>query len=93
MNDITIDLDIREGRTLFEALAELPFKRVYELIGKINKTANKNLAVDADENDLASFDFTARELEVAIEALGELPFKRAHPILEKIHYKLNITEN
>ncbi len=84
MSQIPIDLDIEEGRVLFEALAELPFKHVFELIGKINETANRNLAASSDPASTTTFSFTKQELKLIIGALGELPFHRVHSLVEKI---------
>ncbi|MCP4686792.1 MAG: hypothetical protein GY859_02015 [Desulfobacterales bacterium] len=90
MPEIFIELDIEEGRTLFEALAELPFKQVFELIGKINETANKNLAGPAAQTAPSGFGFTRPELELALQALGELPFNRVHSIIAKINTRISI---
>ena len=75
-----ISLTAAEGRTVFEALAEQPFKHVFELIGNINKQANK--ALDQSDKDApTTYTVTDKELALIVRALGSMPFERVHELI------------
>jgi hypothetical protein len=40
MEEITLKLTIEEANTILEGLGELPFKRVFNLVGKIQQQAS-----------------------------------------------------
>ena len=84
----TIRLNVNEGKIVFQALAELPFKYVYELIGKINSQANENVAYDCDEKALHRYRVNRQELELMIRALGEMPFNRVHRLVEELNAQI-----
>ncbi|MGB3180928.1 MAG: hypothetical protein WBB45_06040 [Cyclobacteriaceae bacterium] len=53
MKNLTLRVSLDEANLIMKALGELPFKDVYELIGKINDQANGQLKSDdapADKN-------------------------------------------
>ena len=81
----TILLNMHEGKTLFRALAELPFKHVYELIGKINSQANKGPAGSLVEKTPFTCTLSGRELDLIVRALGEMPFNAVYPLVENLH--------
>jgi len=43
MNEITLKLTIEEANLILESLGNLPFARVYQLIGKIQQQAGQQL--------------------------------------------------
>ena len=79
-----INLTVDEGRTVFEALAEQPFKYVFELIGNINKQANE--AVDRSDKDApTTYTVTGQELKLIVQALAGMPFERVHELIANLN--------
>ena len=78
-----VPLDLAEGQLIFEALAELPFKQVYELIGKLNSRANA-VAAQGDSVERHAYALDGRELALVLQALGALPFNRVHLLLGRL---------
>lgn len=79
---------LEDGNLMIEALAECPFKLVYELIGKLNRQANSLLpaaGAGAAPPDLA---LSAAELKLLIHALGNLPYNRVHLLLHDLHRQM-----
>ena len=82
-----ISLAAAEGRTVFEALAEQPFKHVFELIGNINKQANK--ALDQSDKDApTTYTFTDKELALIVRALGSMPFEIVHQLIANLNQQI-----
>jgi hypothetical protein len=82
-----ISLTAEEGRTVFEALAEQPFKHVFELIGNINKQANK--ALDRSDTDTPTpYTVTGKELALIVRALGTMPFERVHELIANLNRQI-----
>lgn len=50
---VTFTISLEEANKIFKALGNLPFVEVYELIGKLNEQANRQLSNDA-KNDFSS---------------------------------------
>lgn len=46
MKNITLELSVEETNLVLGALGELPFSRVFNLIGKVQEQANKQLGSD-----------------------------------------------
>ncbi len=80
-----IHLDLAEGQLVFEALAERPFKQVYELIGRLNHRANEVASQGGDVTTPQIYRLDAAELDLIARALGELPFNRVHALLASLH--------
>lgn len=83
--DVAVELDVGQGRLIIEALAERPFKSVFELIGKLNRWANEAFAGGAGS---AVFAFSMPELALTLSALGELPFNRVHALVHRLTAQL-----
>lgn len=83
-----ISLNLEEGNVLLEALAECPFKSVFELIGKLNQQANQLFASGAPPQERQSFNFTEAELSLSLKALGNLPYHRVHKLLEDLNLQI-----
>ena len=63
-NNQILYLTLKEGKLIFSCLAELPFKVVFELIGKINQqTINQKVNNELDEIKL---ELTKKEIEIII---------------------------
>ncbi len=83
-----IALETDDGCLIVEALAERPFKEVFELIGKLNRQANAN-AYCAEEGDQPHlFAFTARELALTLKALAALPFNRVAALVSDLNFQM-----
>jgi len=85
-----IALETDDGCLIIEALAERPFKDVFELIGKLNRQANANAnAYCAEEGEQPHlFAFTARELAQTLKALAELPFNRVAALVSDLNCQM-----
>jgi hypothetical protein len=79
-----VPLDLGEGQLVFEALAELPFKHVYALIGKLNSQANA-VAAQGDPYERQVYMLEGHELKLVLQALGGLPFNRVHGLLTRLN--------
>jgi hypothetical protein len=58
MKNLTLRVSLDEANLIMKALGELPFKDVYELIGKINDQANSQLKSDDLNNEKKSSGFS-----------------------------------
>jgi hypothetical protein len=83
---LTMALRPEEGNLIIEALAECPFKQVYELIGKLNRQANAGR--NADMGARQDFLFTSAEMKLTLAALGNLPFSRVHLLMGELHHQM-----
>jgi hypothetical protein len=90
---LSIHLTLEEGNLLLEALAELPFKTVFELIGKLNHQANESFADGGDDNQRQKFLFTEIEMALTIKALGEIPYNRVHFLLANLNKQIHVQLN
>ena len=66
MQEITLQLTIDEANLILEALGNLPFAKVYGLIGKIQEQAGQQLSPDRQASDavaVASFPPTIDEMQ------------------------------
>lgn len=79
-----INLTVDEGRTVFEALAEQPFKYVFELIGNINKQANEAVG-RSDKDAPTTYTITGQELKLIVQALARMPFERVHGLIANLN--------
>ncbi len=84
-----IALTVEEGQLIVEALAELSFRSVFELIGKLNRRANELIASDAD-NAPQEFLLTAPELLLIFSALGDMPFNQVHTLVDKLKRQMQL---
>ncbi|MCI3207995.1 MULTISPECIES: hypothetical protein [Pandoraea] len=80
--DIVLTAD--DAQLLMSALSELPFKRVFELIGMLNRQAN---AVTPGAPLVCALDPGAFAL--IVEALGQLPYQRVHVLIDDLKAQLH----
>lgn len=86
--ELPILLTLEQSGLILQALAELPFKTVFELIGQLNQQAHRLFADGVDPQSPQPFVFAARDLSLAIKALGELPFNRVSALLSNLHQQI-----
>lgn len=80
-----IRLDMDEARLVFEALAEQPFKRVFGLIGSLNRQANELTARNADVATRQAYRIDGAEFELVVHALSAMPYGRVHGLLANLN--------
>lgn len=90
---LNIQLNVQEGGLLLEALAELPFKSVFELIGKLNQQAHALFAPGCAQHERQRFVLTESELALTIKALGNLPYHRVHELLTDLNRQIQVQVN
>lgn len=86
--EIPLQLSLQQGNLILEALAERPFKQVFELIGQLNQQAAVQFEASATADSLGVFVMSAGQLRLVIEALGELPYNRVARLLQQLHQQL-----
>jgi len=86
--DIYLQLSLAQGNLILEALAERPFKQVFELIGSLNSQAAQAFSAEAEEHDLGKFILNAPQLRLILEVLGELPYNRVNRLLHSMHQQI-----
>ena len=89
----TISLNLEEGNVLLEALAECPFKSVFELIGKLNQQANQLFVPGTSPQERRQFIFTEAELSCSLNALENMPYHRVHKLLEDLNGQIGGQRN
>ena len=85
---LTIDLTLEEGNLILEALAECPFKSVFELIGQLNQQANCLFVETIDHTKTQTFTFSEHDLSLTIKALGGLPYNRVNGLLVNLNQQI-----
>ncbi|MDC8760340.1 hypothetical protein [Janthinobacterium fluminis] len=86
MPALTLALRTDEGALVIEALAELPFKHVYDLIGRLNHQANAGAA--SDGGGPGRYVLCWADAELIVAALGRLPYQRVHALLAALREQL-----
>jgi hypothetical protein len=85
-DSLQLALTGEQGNLVITALAEFPFKLVYELIGKLNRQANA--AMQAGEACLCHVG--AAELKLILDALGKLPYYQVHTLVHELQRQLQL---
>lgn len=83
---LQLSLTAEQGNLAIAALAECPFKLVYELIGKLNRQAN----AAAQSGDSITCTVGAAELKLMLDALGKLPYHQVHALVHELQRQLQI---
>ena len=65
MKDITLEITVDEANIILEALGNLPFARVYVLIGKIQEQAGRQINADGAHADAKGVDQASPGVEVS----------------------------
>ena len=85
MRTMRLLLRDEEGLLAIEALAELPFKTVFELIGELNRQAVSGAGTDDAGR---RYDVDRDQLELLLGALAQLPYARVHRLLASLARQL-----
>lgn len=85
---VSVKITLEEGNLILTALAEYPFKTVFELIGKLNQQAHHQFAEATDKTVQKPFMFTEQEMLLTIKALGKLPYEHVHQLLDKLNTEM-----
>ncbi|MDQ1829281.1 hypothetical protein [Massilia scottii] len=80
MSALTLSLRPDQGALVIEALAELPFKTVFDLIGRLNRQANAACAADAAH----AYTVGVPDLQLIVGALRLLPYHRVHLLMDAL---------
>ena len=83
MSTLTLSLRADQGALVIEALAELPFKTVFDLIGRLNRQANAADA-DADADAARAYSVGVPDLQLIVGALRLLPYHRVHLLMDAL---------
>ncbi|MDQ1919348.1 hypothetical protein [Massilia pseudoviolaceinigra] len=84
MSALTLSLRADQGALVIEALAELPFKTVFDLIGRLNRQANA--AADADAAH--AYSVSLPDLQLIVGALRLLPYHRVHLLMDALEQQV-----
>ncbi|MGV3590739.1 MAG: hypothetical protein ACO1PZ_03550 [Gammaproteobacteria bacterium] len=87
-----LHLTLPESSLLLEALIELPFKQVFELIGKLNHQAQQFYASEGAAALPQVFTMDSREFSCCVKALGALPYSRVNELLASLHRQLRMQQ-
>lgn len=79
--NICATFSVEDGQTVFQALSELPFKLVYELIGKMNHVTNEADPIIRDGGAYYAYSFSKTEVDLILHALGQLPYLSVHQVI------------
>lgn len=84
---LAFELTAAEGQLVIEALAEEPFKNVFELIGRINRQANMGNGEEPCRVLLSRADQA-----LVIGAMVKMPYHRVHQLLAKLEQQATMQE-
>lgn len=86
---LRVQMTVAHSRLILQALAELPFKSVFEVIGQLNQQTHRLLADEAnDSTRMHVFFISPSDLAICIHALGEMPFKRVSTLLTHLNCEI-----
>ncbi len=90
-----LKLSADEVELILEALAELPFKRVFACIAQLNEQATRVFPANgqrvgpvAQGAQMAEFQIDAEQMRLMLEVLPQLPYQRVHLLLQRMHLQL-----
>lgn len=87
-----LTLSADEVELILEALAELPFKRVFACIAQLNEQATHAFPATHQRagitNQVAEFRVNAEQMRLMLEVLPQLPYQRVHLLLRRMHLQL-----
>jgi hypothetical protein len=84
MEEFQLNITIEEGKKIFLALSEMPFKRVYDLIGRINsQTVQQDKRPDHLKQDI-TFILSGPDIDLIAESLSAFPYNQVHTTMQKI---------
>lgn len=87
-----LTLSVGEVELILEALAELPFKRVFACIAQLNEQAMRAFPAHSQRAGIATqaaeFQVDAEQMRLMLEVLPQLPYQRVHLLLQRMHLQL-----
>lgn len=90
--DFPLKLSSDEIEMILEALAELPFKRVFACIAQLNEQATRAFPANVHQighvTQAAEFRVNAEQMRLMLEVLPQLPYQRVHLLLQRMHLQL-----
>lgn len=85
---IHIQLKLHESGLVLQALAERPFKQVFDIIGKLNHQAQQFYQPPVTNDKPVNFTLTAAEFSVCIKSLGDMPYNQVQGLIANLHSQL-----
>lgn len=85
--ELSLLLTVSQSALILNALAELPFKTVFEVIGQLNQQAHQRFSHD-NAATAQPFRLSRADWALCIQALGELPFKQVNALLQYLNAQL-----
>lgn len=76
--------DRHQSGMVLVALAELPFKNVFEVIGRINEQAHRCFGDGTDAQAKHPFRLSRREIGLCLEALQAMPYGAVREIASRL---------
>lgn len=86
--ELQFNISLAQGNLILEALAERPFKQVFEIIGHLNQQASNQFPVDANEDYIGRFNVSVPQLRLILNVLGDIPYNRVNRLLQQLHQQL-----
>lgn len=86
-SSLVVALRNDEGSLIIEALAECPFKHVFDLIGRLNRQANAALKAGTADKAV-DYEISTDDARLIVSALGNLPFNRVHALLQNLQAQM-----
>lgn len=71
---LVVEWDRIQSVLVLNALAELPFKTVFETIGRINEQAHEGLREGQDERTRRRFRLSRQDVRLCLDAVQSLPY-------------------
>ena len=91
-NGIRLDLTLEQANLILEALAELPFKQVFELIGHLDRQAQEGLAAAAGAPAGVRVGVGPAPMRLILSSLGRLPYERVNRLLHSMHQQMRMID-
>jgi len=89
---IGLDLTLEQGDLILEALAELPFKQVFELIGHLNQQAQAGFAASGGAPETVRFEVGPMQMRLILATLGQMPFNKVSRLLQSMHQQMRMSD-
>ena len=85
---IHAQLNLQESSLVLQALAERPFKQVFEIIGKLNHQAQQFYQPPVTSDKSVAFALSSAEFALCVKALGDLPYNQVQGLIANLHSQL-----
>lgn len=87
-NFLSLELNLHESGLLLQALAERPFKQVFDIIGKLNQQAQAFYQPPVNSQKQVQFILSPAEFSLCVKALGDLPYNQVQALIANLHEQL-----